>query len=387
MSEIKKVEKIYYKALEAVKANNIVRKNLRVSDEYLTVVDNNIKLSSFKKLYLYSVGKAGYDMAKTAEDILGDKISGGVAVSLKKKDLKYIKHITSTHPIVSKKSIMSAKKIIESAKQIDKDDLFIFLLSGGASAMVEKPIDGISFKDLKKISKALIVSGIDIKVFNSVRKNISSLKGGKLASKFNSKGFVLVLSDVIGDDLNIIGSAPMYNKKIPHFIIGSNKLALKEAKKYIQKYVQKTKILTTSLNTSSKKASKYITKEINKYAQKYKSYCLLIGGETTVKVKGDGFGGRNSELALRLLINKPISNDTVILCAGSDGIDGNSNANGAFLDSETYKKAKQKGLNPHQYLKNSDSHSFFSDLKYDFNTGITGTNVMDFVIVLKISNE
>lgn len=119
--------------------------------------------------------------------------------------------------------------------------------------MVEKPIKGISLEDFTKISKALLTSGIDIKALNSVRKSISQIKGGKLANKFIAKGEVLVLSDVIGDDINTIGSAPMNNGKFEHHIVGNNKIALKEARKFIKKDVQKVKIVTTKLDKSTKK--------------------------------------------------------------------------------------------------------------------------------------
>jgi glycerate-2-kinase len=266
---------------------------------------------------------------------------------------------------------------------MDKDDLFIFFLSGGASAMCEESTAGLGLKDLQKIFSALLVSGIDIKALNKVRKSISNIKGGKLGDTFKAKGFTLVLSDVIGDDLNTIGSAPMYNKKIPHYIIGNNKIALKSAKKYIEQKVEKTKILTTTLDMTSKKASKYIKDTIKHYNKTYNSYCLFIGGETTTKVKGKGLGGRNSELALRVLDQKCLKKDIFILCAGSDGVDGNSPANGAFVDMELYKKIKQESIDINKYLNNSDSYSFFKELGYDFTTGITGTNVMDFVIILK----
>jgi glycerate-2-kinase len=385
MSKGEVIQKLFFKALDAVKADNIVKNNVTYNDKYLFIKDQKIAWSSFKKLYIFSVGKAGFSMAKSSEKILGKKIDGGMAISLSKKKLRYMDHCTSTHPIVSTKSIKCANKLIKSIKKLDKDDLFIFFLSGGASALIEKPVDGLSLKEFQKISRALIVSGIDIKALNRVRKSISNIKGGKLAKRFKAKGYVLVLSDVIGDDLNSIGSAPMYGK-VPHFIIGNNKIALESAKKYIKKEVQKVKVLTTKLSLTSSKAADLIAKKVKKYDEKYDSYCLLLGGETTVQVQGDGLGGRNSELALRLLLKECIGKDSVILCAGSDGVDGNSPANGAYFDFDIYDRVKKLKLEPKRYLENSDSHSFFKALDSHFITGITGTNVMDFVIVLKVKS-
>jgi glycerate-2-kinase len=383
----KKLEEIYFHALNKVKAGSIIKDNISLKKDIVKIVDKKYNLNNFSNLYIYGIGKAAFAMAKECESILGDKISDGLIISTSKGDLKYLKHFTSTHPIVSKKSEEAANLLLEKIKKQKEDGLFIFLLSGGASAMVEKPIDGISLNDFSKISRALLTSGIDIKALNSIRKSISEIKGGKLANYFKCDGEVLVLSDVIGDDLNTIGSAPMLNGKFEHHIIGNNKIALKEAKKFIKKDVEKVKIITTSLDKTSKKASLYITKKIKQYDEKYDSFCLLFAGETTTKVKADGIGGRNQELALRLLIENRPNKNISILCAGSDGIDGNSDSTGAFVDYKIYEKIKESKLNPRKYLKNSDSNSFFKELGYDFTIGITGTNVMDFIIVLKDKNN
>lgn len=383
----KELEKIYFKALNKVKAKTIIRDNVSIKDNILRIVDENIDLNKIKNLYIFSVGKAGSSMAKECEEILKEKIKDGLAISTSKGKLKCIKHFKSTHPLVSRKSMKAGNILLDEVSKLDKDDYFIFLLSGGASAMIEKPIEGLSLDDFSKISKALLSSGIDIKALNSVRKSISQIKGGKLADKIKAKGSVLVLSDVIGDDLNTIGSAPMNNGKFKHYIIGNNKIALKEAKKYINKKVDKVKIITTSLDKNSPNASSYISKIIKEYDKKYESFCLLFGGETTTIVEANGKGGRNQELALRLLIDNEFNKNISILCSGSDGIDGNSDANGAFIDFEVFEKIKTLNLNANEYLKNCDSNSFFKKLSYDFVTGITGTNVMDFIIVLKEKNN
>jgi len=373
MSNLKKLKTIYFKAVKAVLPK--------------TIVKENIVKYKHKKLYIFSIGKAGYDMAKEAEKLLKNNILGGVAVSNKKGKLKRIKHHTSTHPLVSQKSVKAAKLLIKGIKKLKKTDSFIFFISGGASAMVELPNDNISLKKFQKISSKLVTSGIDIQELNKERKKLSSVKGGKLADNFKTKkGEVFVLSDVIGDDIDTIGSAPMNNGKFKHTIIGNNTKALKSAKKYISPKVDCTKIVTTTLDMNTTDASKYIRKTIEKYDKKYQSFCLLFGGETTTKVNGNGKGGRNQELALKLLLEKPISINISILCAGSDGGDGNSNATGAFIDFDIYKKIEKKGLNPQQYITSCDSNTFFHKLGYDFVTGKTGTNVMDFIIVLKTNS-
>lgn len=383
----KLLEKIYFKALDKVSSKSIISENISLKDNLLKIADKEYDLLTINNLYIFGVGKAASSMAIQCEEILKEKIKDGFIISNQKADLKYLTHFTSTHPLVSQKSIEAADLLLEKVKTLEENDFFIFLLSGGASAMIEKPIEGLSLEDFKKISTALLTSGIDIKALNCVRKSISMIKGGKLADNIKAKGTVLVLSDVIGDDFNTIGSAPMYNQKFEHHIIGNNKIALEKAKNFISKKVNVVEIISTTLNKTSKKASKYIIETINEYDKKYSSFCLLFGGETTTTVKGDGLGGRNQELALRILLDYRVKNSISILCAGSDGIDGNSTATGAFIDSKIYEEMKLKQLNPRKYLKNSDSNTFFKTLGYDFTIGATGTNVMDFIIILKDKNN
>ena len=379
------LEQIYYHALDKVKADKIVRENLACEEEGLVIRDKCIPWNSFKNLYVFSVGKAGYDMAKECERILQDHIYYGVCVSLSDQKLQFMKACQSSHPILSKKSIKSGEALLETMETMSKDDFFIFFLSGGASAMIEKPVDNITLEDFQKISQALIGSGVDIKALNSVRKSISAIKGGKLANVVKAEGITLVLSDVIGDDLDVIGSAPMNNGRFEHQIIGNNRIALKGAKEFIENIFEldSVDIVTNILDMDSQRSAEYIVTKMKAYDEKYESYCLLFGGETTTEIIGDGIGGRNQELALRLLLQDCIDERTSILCAGSDGIDGNSPATGAFLDFELLQKIKEEGIDPKSFLQNSDSYSFFKALGYDFTIGVTGTNVMDFIIVIK----
>ncbi|NIJ44029.1 glycerate-2-kinase [Wenyingzhuangia heitensis] len=379
----KELEKIYNKALRKVKAVSLIKDNVSVLENVITLVGNDYVLNNNSRFFVFGVGKAAFDMAKECEAILKDKIAGGVVISTSVGKLKYAKHFTSTHPLVSDKSIEAAEMLINGVSELTENDVFVFLLSGGASAMIEKPINGLTLDDFTKISAALLTSGIDIKALNTVRKSISEIKGGKLANYIKAKGEVLVLSDVIGDDLHTIGSAPMNNGKFPHHIIGNNEIALQEAKMYMNSKVEKTEIITTTLEMSSEKATEFICDEIKKYDEQYNSFCLLFGGETTTVVTGDGYGGRNQELALRLLLSDCINQKITVLSAGSDGIDGRSKATGAFVDYDIYELIKKKKLDPQASLKNSDSNTFFKELGYDFVTGISGTNVMDFIIIIK----
>ena len=380
----KECENIFFKALKKVQANSIIKDNISLDNKLLRVVDENIEIQSINSLYIFGVGKAAFAMAQECEHILKDNIKGGFIVSTTKGELNRLRHFTSTHPQVTKKSLEAATILIDEVSKLNKDDFFIFLLSGGASAMIEKPIEGLTLEDFIKASSALLTSGIDIKALNTIRKSISQIKGGKLANYIKAQGRVLVLSDVIGDDLDIIGSAPMNNGEFKHYLIGNNTIALEEAKKYCKTLVEKVELVTTTLDSSSKEACEFVTEKIKYYDKKYKSFVLLFGGETTTVVNSNGgYGGRNQELALRLLLEKVVNKNISILCAGSDGVDGRSDATGAFIDYKILEKIEKKGLDAKEYLNRSDSNTFFKSLGYDFVTGITGTNVMDFVIVLK----
>lgn len=383
MSSRELLRNIYYDALNAVTAESIVKNNVFLKGNLLTVCDEVYDLNNFNNLYCFAVGKAGFEMAKVCEEVLNDRLRGGIAISHQKGILEKIEHFQSTHPLVSKKSIEAGEKLLKFMQNLQEDDLFLFCLSGGASAMIEKPIEGLSLEDFEKISASLLGSGIDIKALNSVRKAISQIKGGKLAEVTKATGVVLVLSDVIGDDLKTIGSAPMMNGNFPHYIVGNNSIALEKAKTSIKNEVEKAEIITSTLDLPSPQASQFIVQTIKAYNKQYESFCLLIGGETTTEVTGKGQGGRNQELALRLLMGVTLSSNISILVAGSDGIDGNSPATGAFLDFEIYEKINHLDLEPQEYLDNSDSYGFFKALEYDFTIGATGTNVMDFIIVLK----
>lgn len=184
MSNKKSLTKIYDQALQAVKAETIIDNNIAIDDKELTLCGVSYPLEGIQNLYLYSVGKAGLDMAKAAEKVLGSYIKGGVAISHQTGHCDFVKHYTSTHPLVSQKSISGAKKLLKSMRSMDENDFFIFCLSGGASAMIEKPIDGLSLEDFQKISSSLLGSGIDIKALNIVRKAISEIKGGEIGGQY-----------------------------------------------------------------------------------------------------------------------------------------------------------------------------------------------------------
>ncbi|MDP3028368.1 MAG: glycerate kinase, partial [Deltaproteobacteria bacterium] len=311
----------------------------------------------------------------------------------------------------------------------------IFLTSGGCSALLPLPVSPITLSEKKKLTNLLLRSGAPIHEINAVRKHISMTKGGSLAKlAYPSTVINLILSDVVGDDLDVIGSGPFvpdsstfqeawnvlekynltsrlpesiikhlqaglegtvqetpkpgqpYFRKVKNLIIGSNLVALKAAEIKARDMGFETLILSSQMQGAARELAKNyaaIAKEIVKSGHPFSPpVCLLAGGEPTVTVKGNGLGGRNTELALALAIEIQGLDRTTFLSGGTDGTDGPTDAAGAIVSGSTYRKALKKGLKPENYLAHNDSYTFFKETGGLLITGPTRTNVMDIHIML-----
>ncbi len=370
-----------------------------------------------KKIMLLGSGKASAYMAKALMRKIGDRVYDAFVVSNFKEHIEGVEVFESSHPIPSKKSVKAAEIMIEKLRSLKEDDFFIYLLSGGSSALVEKPIFPITIEELVFVNNLLLGCGADIREINIVRKHLSSIKGGRLAENIKAKGVVYVISDVVGDDLESIGSAPLYfdgsyyddalnilkkydlwkrlpksvcdviekkslespkepNINISHKIVASNSLALKGAYRKALKLGYDTKIVTDNLNKSVEESACYIVEKI-KNEKSQKPVCLLFGGESTVTLIGSGKGGRNQELALRVL--KKIKDDASVtfLSGATDGIDANCDAAGAVVNAGNFKGDIDK------FLSNNDSYHYHKREKTLIVTGESGTNVMDIMIAIK----
>ncbi|MFQ5901455.1 MAG: glycerate kinase, partial [Thermodesulfobacteriota bacterium] len=316
-----------------------------------------------------------------------------------------------------------------------EDDLVLCLLSGGGSALLTAPAKGITLKDIQILTDLLLRSGAAINEINSLRKHISLIKGGRIAGNAYPSTLVsLILSDVIGDDLSTIASGPTHpdsttfadcidilehyrlKDKIPQNILnhlvkgveGKEKESLKEgdiafektqnsivanniqalltAKDMAEDMGYRTMVISSSIGGETREVAKVHTAAIKEVISSgnpiKRPACIISGGETTVTVKGEGKGGRSQEFALASAIEIEGIENVVILSAGTDGIDGPTDAAGALVDGNTVKEAKAKGLNPQAYLDNNDSYNFFKPLNLLLVTGPTGTNVMDMRVML-----
>jgi hydroxypyruvate reductase len=433
---------IFSKALSAVDPSKILKDRIRIEKDRLWIrieenSENIFDLNTFHKIFLVGTGKASNSMAKAVEEIFGDRMTKGVVttkyghlLSLKKTEI-----IEAGHPIPDQKGYEGAKKIHSLLKKTGPKDLVIFILSGGGSALLPFPADGIELKEKQEMTQLLLDCGADIKEINTIRKHISRMKGGWLTRwAYPSTVIGFILSDVVGDQLDVIGSGPtvpdpstfeeaweilkkydLLNEIAPsiqkHLIlgkegkveetpkpgdvvfervynslIGSNILALRAAEKEATSLGLNTLILSSSIEGETREASRFhtaIAKEVISSGNPIpKPACILSGGETTVTIKGKGLGGRNQEFALAGALEISGIEKVVLLSGGTDGTDGPTDASGAMVDHTTVHRAKSMGLDPKAHLENNDAYPFFQKLGDLLITGPTHTNVMDVRILL-----
>jgi len=431
----KRALSIFNAALSSVNPDKAVKAH----GEYLI---SFYRSKHIKKVFVIGFGKASLEMAKAINEASGAIIDKGIIITKygHARGIKSIDNIEvyeAGHPIPDEFGVSATEKIIELLRKADQSTLVICLISGGGSALLVLPIEPIKLEEKQTVTRLLLEAGADINEINAVRKHISSVKGGRLAKiAYPAHIKSLILSDVIGDRLDVIASGPttfdtttymdavkVIKKyklldKIPenvidvlykglngeisetlkendpvlanteNIIIGSNKIALAAAEKMAIELGFHTEILTSRLQGEAKKAGRWLAGIAKAYKEKIaqsvinKPVCLLSGGETTVKVIGSGKGGRNTELALSFAIEIDGMEGIFLISSGTDGTDGPTNAAGAYATADTIKKAKRLGMVPEAYLKNNDSYNFFKNIDGLLITGPTGTNVMDIQVII-----
>ena len=431
----KKAEEIFLAGVDSVLPEKLIQTRIKRSGDVLQIAGKSYLLSRFRHMYVLAAGKAAALMAKETERILGDKITGGHVVTKygHGADLKYLKLTEAGHPIPDAEGVKGTREMLDIARQTVEDDLVICLISGGASALMADFPEGTTLDDLKLANELLVKCGADITEINAVRKHLSNVKGGQLAKTlYPATTVCLILSDVTGDRLDVIASGTtvgdtstfadawaviekyslensfpprMLNhlkngltglisetpkpddvifRSVHNFIIGNNLLALEGASRKAQELGFETHIITDKLKGDYTHVAGFILKTIGNYQQaiRNKPVCLLFGGEPTVKVSGDGLGGRNQHLALYLSTKIDHEKHITILCAGTDGTDGPTDAAGAVVDNETMATAVKKNIDPRVFLQNYNSYHFFQQTGGHVITGNTRTNVMDMVVVV-----
>ena len=407
-------------------ANIIIENSIRdvLPDRAVSAVLKNRRF--LREVYVVAVGKAAWVMAKTAKELLGNQIRKGLIITKyghAKGEIENFEIIEAGHPIPDDNSLLGTQKAIDMVQELGEKDEVLFLLSGGGSALFEKPVPGITLKDIQEVTQKFLKCGAGITEINAVRKRLSDVKGGKFARYCApAKICSIILSDVLGGKLDMIASGPSYQdtsncgevfniinkynldfsshilevlkKETPReinnvetFVTGSVSEFCMAAAKHAKQLGYEPYIISTSLDCEAREAGKFMAsiarmvKEGGSY--RIKPPCAIIaGGETVVKVEGNGLGGRNQEIALSAAIGIKDLDDVVIFSISSDGTDGPTDADGGIVDGNTVNILETMGIDCEKTLKDNDSYHALKKAGGLVITGTTGTNVNDVTVVL-----
>lgn len=421
---------IFNAALTAADAAKAVSRHLKVAGEAIDIAGRLYSLRSYKRLFVIGAGKGSALMCCALVELIGDWLYGGTiiakygyAVAMKK-----IAIIEAGHPIPDENGLRATEQIVRLLRQTTSDDLVINLISGGGSALLCSPADGISFHEKQEITRRLLSCGAPIGEINAIRKHISKVKGGRLARlAYPSTLISLILSDVVGDSISDIASGPTApdpstfsdcqvildryklrteNASIARFIdkgsageieetpkpgdpifnnvmnvvVGSNRLAVIAAKEQAERLGYSVKVideLAEGEATELAVAHAAIAQKIYHSGTVRRPACVISGGEATVTLRGDGLGGRNQEFALATALEIDGLDGVVALIGGTDGSDGPTEAAGGIVDGGTVRRGETKGLDARDYLSRNDSYHYLKATDDLLVTGPTFTNVMD----------
>lgn len=431
--------KLFNHGVSNVQSKNILCNFLKVNKSSVSIKVGNkfIQYKNVKSIFPICIGKASVDMAETFNKLtekLNIIVHQGIIVVNKEnaKKVDCFKTFIGGHPIPNQNGLRAAKYIEQYLRHSKKDDLVLVLLSGGGSALLTYPVDGLLLQDKILVNKKLIQCGADIKEINTVRKHLSQIKGGNLLKfTYPSRVHCLILSDVIGDDLSSISSGltspdpttfskakeillkyklwekipinvqtyiekGIKNKKletpkksnkifsyVKNSIIGSNYHCIKSIHDLCKDNKIDSKIWFKNIEMDVIKLSSIFYQRLKKQNIK-KPTILISGGETTVNIKGSGKGGRNQEFALHFLNimkNKLPKQKYFLLSAGTDGRDGPTNAAGAIINDQTYKNLNHNNIDLEKELKNNNSYEVLKKLESLIIIKGTNTNVADIQIL------
>ncbi len=424
--------RIFRAALAAANPREAILRHVRVERDVLVCARKRYRLDRFRRVFVVGAGKAGAPMAAALETLLGRRIAGGI-VNVKYGHTARLRRVRLNecgHPVPDENGLRGAGEITRMAQDAGEDDLLLCVISGGASALMPLPADGLTLEDKQATTRALLACGANIHELNCVRKHCSAIKGGQLARlACPATVITLMLSDVIGDDPDTIGSGPTapdrstfadalaiirrygVGERIPaavrerfergargeiaetpkpgdavfhrvqNVLAGSNRQAMAAAAATARSLGYRTLVLSTTIQGETRDVAMMhaaIAREIRASGQPVKPpACVISGGETTVTLRGDGKGGRNQEFVLATVNEIAGLAGVTILSAGTDGTDGPTDAAGAIADGTTSARA-----NPTDFLARNDAYSFFDPLGDLIRTGPTNTNVMDVHLIL-----
>jgi hydroxypyruvate reductase len=444
-----KVSRVLAACINAVEPGELVNKFLVRNKNYLLFGEEKLNLISFERVILVGVGKAAYPMSIAVANLLGEYLTRGTILTktnpdeLPKKNSRRIKILTGGHPVPDPTSQKSAEYIKTKLSKLTPNDLVLFLISGGGSALLASPSPGISLDDLVNTNQLLLSCGAEINEINTIRKHISSIKGGRLASlAAPAKLITLILSDVIGDPIDMIASGPtlpdsstfqdamqIINKykleaQLPevvvdriiqgcsgdypetpkpgdpifdntsHYIVGRNLDAIQAGILAAEREGFNASILPDPLSGEASQVGAELAEYLLKISKNDKRYprpaCLIGGGETTVTITTNskiGRGGRNLELALNSVKILDGTSNVALITLATDGEDGTTDAAGAVVTGESFKKGKESQMQLEAFLENHDSYSYFLRLDDLLQTGPTQTNVNDLCFLFTFNED
>ncbi len=383
-------------------------------------VEKALKGRSFPgRVYLVAAGKAAWKMADTAARTMGETLTAGIVVT------KY-RHVEHTipkvvcyeggHPVPDERGVAGTQAALDLTRDLQPEDTVLFLLSGGGSALFEKPL--IPLEELQDITGQMLAAGCDIVEINTVRKRLSAVKGGKFAAWCApAKVLSVVLSDVLGDPLDMIASGPTVPdastceqalevvrkyglrlsaeaeaclrvetpKELPEAearIIGSVRALCRTAAEASKALGYTPIMLTDHLCCEAKEAGSFLSSILKTHAAEGRKTAFLAGGETVVHLSGNGLGGRNQEMALAAAQGIAGLSNAAIICVGSDGTDGPTDAAGGYADGDTLSSIAEKGLSYTAMMENHDAYHALEAAAGLIKTGPTGTNVNDIAVAL-----
>ncbi len=378
-----------------------------------------IELTKEGRVLLVAAGKAAFEMARAAHEALGDKISDGVVITKYghvKGELSGLRCFEAGHPVPDENSYRATAEALKLVSGLTEKDNVLFLLSGGGSALFENPL--VSADEMADITKQLLACGADIVEMNTLRKRLSAVKGGKFAlCCAPAHVYAVVLSDIIGDPLDMIASGPAYpdsstceqaeeiakryNLKLSDaawallrtetpkelhnvdtFVTGSVKQLCKTAERVCQELGYEPIFLSASLSCEAREAGAFLAAIARDHQDTERPLAFIAGGETVVHLTGKGLGGRNQEIALAAAEGIASCKDTCVFSVGSDGTDGPTDAAGGYADETTRARLQAQGLDIREVLRNNDAYHALKAVNGLIFTGPTGTNVNDLTVLM-----
>ncbi len=438
--DAQRAELIIAAAIKAADPMEAIHSHLSVVGGQLWVGEKCYDLRSFRRILVFGTGKASLLMTKCLHQLLGEFITAGIIIS---KHLSTNQNInlppsflltTGGHPVPDDSSLRSAQTLFELVQDCREDDLVIGLISGGGSALMSLPVEGVSLDDIQVLTRHLLACGAEIGEINTLRKHLDLVKGGGLARKvFPAKMLTLIVSDVIGSPLDVIASGPtvadpttywdainilkkydllekippsIFNyltagcqgkspetvkpgdpclEKVQNVVVASNYQAAVHAVEIAKSCGFNPLLLTTYLHGEALQVGMMLASILRQVALDgmpvKRPACIVAGGETTVILKGKGLGGRNLELALGAVRDLAGLENVALITLATDGEDGPTDAAGAIITGRTLEKSLEKGLISDDFIKRNDSYHFFEKIGGLLLTGPSGTNVNDLVFL------